>query len=433
MTGKTPFTPSLCRHGPGRGFLRGMAGWPSARTRRLPPGKSAGSSATIGNHPLPFWAWQRAAGSCRARRGGAGLRPPSPLLPPLPALRDVTLFLRALAYNRRIGHDIIVTWHAARAGRCSARRPRRSPRWLRTPPSSSAWCSPLVCNDALQFVLTIGVNVRGLRSRRSGSMMPPRRPVRAALRHCRRWRCIRPSTVPVHVAKVRSRCDGHGRTGPPTRYANRLLESLTIPTLTGFWRRTRPHARVDARRGGWRRTLVRAQVGRKPTAQGTWALRDSFAGDGRRGKDSTISHVMSGEPRRGVPHRRRPLRDLADFLWRTTCRLPSAATSVSSHVLTTRKSSSSASIRRAGLPGVAAGRHQQGTRQVRFKVLPHRRRPKQRFVVRTPEKYLSTATCQRKQWDLWRSDDSGEKAERAWCHRRHARAEALRDYPHRGE
>ena len=115
--------------------------------------------------------------------------------------------------------------------------------------------------------------------------------------------------------------------------ANRLLEPFTITDGRTF--RLKDVDPDDTRgvesktRGAERLTRgverLRELQG-KLYAQGTWALLLIFQAMDAAGKDSTISHVMSGVNPQGcqVHSFKAPSsEDLAhDFLWRTTCRLP---------------------------------------------------------------------------------------------------------------
>jgi PPK2 family polyphosphate:nucleotide phosphotransferase len=115
--------------------------------------------------------------------------------------------------------------------------------------------------------------------------------------------------------------------------ANRLLEPFTITDGRKFRLKD---VDPDDTRGVESKTrgaeLMASGVERlrelqgKLYAQGTWALLLIFQAMDAAGKDSTISHVMSGVNPQGcqVHSFKAPSsEDLAhDFLWRTTCRLP---------------------------------------------------------------------------------------------------------------
>jgi len=115
--------------------------------------------------------------------------------------------------------------------------------------------------------------------------------------------------------------------------ANRLLEPFTITDGRKFRLKDVDPADtrgVESKTRGAERLASGVERLRelqgKLYAQGTWALLLIFQAMDAAGKDSTISHVMSGVNPQGcqVHSFKAPSsEDLAhDFLWRTTCRLP---------------------------------------------------------------------------------------------------------------
>ena len=164
-------------------------------------------------------------------------------------------------------------------------------------------------------------------------------------------------------------------------------------------------------------------------AQGTWALLLIFQAMDAAGKDSTISHVMSGVNPQGcqVHSFKTPSsEDLAhDFLWRTTCRLPERGhigifnRSYYEEVLIVRVHPHVLDAQR--LPPRVVTRHiwterfedinahelhlqRNGVVVRKFFLHVSKRKQKQRFLERldTPEKnwkFSATDVLERKHWD----------------------------------
>ena len=218
--------------------------------------------------------------------------------------------------------------------------------------------------------------------------------------------------------------------------ANRLLEPFTITDGRRFRLKdvdpddTRG---VESKTRGAERLATGVERLRelqgKLYAQGTWALLLIFQAMDAAGKDSTISHVMSGVNPQGcqVHSFKTPSsEDLAhDFLWRTTCRLPERGhigifnrsyyeevliVRIHPHVLGTQRLP----------PKVVTGRiwkerfedinahelHLQRNGVVVRKFFLHvsKKKQKQRFLERldTPEKnwkFSATDVLERKHWD----------------------------------